>query len=126
MYRRREEQTRVFIPVLFHNLRGFDSHLIIKKFESTFCYFVGQRRGRWGYFGERDRITVIGLNTEKFTSFDLLYLRFLDSLQFLGTSLESLVDNLKKIMCEWIRIILIYQATCRRWPPRFFPRVYCL
>lgn len=66
------------IPVIFHNLRGFDSHLIMQSV---------------GLFKHK-RINVIPNNIEKYVSFSLGSLRFLDSFQFLLNSLAGLVDDL--------------------------------
>src|SRR5206468_10648218 len=43
-----------------------------------------------------ENIHVIASNSEKFTSFQVGQLRFLDSLQFLNASLDALVSNLKR------------------------------
>ena len=67
------------MPVVFHNLRGYDSHLIIKEAWRT----------------QKDEISVIPNSTEKFMSFKVGKLRLIDSFQFMGTSLEFLVGNLK-------------------------------
>ena len=69
------------IPVFFHNLRGYDSHLIMQ----------GIHR-----YANKKRISVIPNNMEKYVSFSLGNLRFLDSLQFLGpgASLDALAGNL--------------------------------
>ena len=69
------------IPVFFHNLRGYDSHLIMQ--------------GIHRYAGKKS-IRVISNNMEKYVSFQLGNLRFLDFLQFLGpgTSLDVLAANL--------------------------------
>lgn len=69
------------IPVFFHNLRGYDSHLIMQ----------GIHR-----YAEEKRISIIPNTMEKYVSFQLGNLRFLDSLQFLGpgSSLDTLAKNL--------------------------------
>ena len=67
------------IPVVFHNLRGCDSHLIM------------QHIGKFD-----DKISCIPNNMEKYISFSLGKLVFIDSLQFMNSSLGSLVDNLKQ------------------------------
>ena len=67
-----------FIPVVFHNLKHFDSHIICESL---------------GYFKNYE-IKCIAQNSEKYVSFSLGNLRFIDSYQFLGSSLETLVDNL--------------------------------
>ena len=71
------------IPVFFHNLRGYDGHLIMQ--------------GIHRYANEKT-IRVIPNNMEKYVSFQLGNLRFLDSLQFLGpgSSIEKLAKNLKE------------------------------
>ena len=55
------------IPVVFHNLRGYDSHLIM------------QEIGKYA----KD-ITVIPNTTEKYVSFTMNQFVFIDSLQFLS------------------------------------------
>jgi hypothetical protein len=68
-----------FIPVILHNLRGFDAHLIM------------QRLGKF----KKKRINVIANTNERHVSFTISKLRFIDSFQFLTTSLDILVKNLK-------------------------------
>ena len=68
------------IPVVFHNLKGYDSHLIISRLNEEVlrgCY-----------------TNVIPLNTEKYLTFSISNLKFIDSLNFLSSSLENLVNNL--------------------------------
>ena len=70
------------IPVLFHNLKGYDSHFIIQK--------IGELPKE-----EQPVISVIPNNTEKYMAFYLgKHLVFLDTFQFMGTSLAKLADNL--------------------------------
>ncbi|CAB4025284.1 Hypothetical predicted protein [Paramuricea clavata] len=73
-------QTKFFkIPVVFHNLRGYDSHPII--LESC---------------EQNIDLTVIATNLQKYLSFSFgRQLVFIDSLQFMSTSLSNLVANLK-------------------------------
>lgn len=67
-----------FTPVFFHNFRGFDSHLLIEA--------AGKYKDK--------KITCIPNNMEKYISFSVGNLRFLDSFQFMSESLGTLVDNL--------------------------------
>lgn len=62
------------IPVAFHNLRGYDSHLLMQAISKV-----------------EGRISCIPNNTEKYISFSLGQLRFIDSAQFLLASLDKLV-----------------------------------
>jgi hypothetical protein len=66
-----------------HCLRFFNQRVVAKFIEKT---------------GEtvHENVEIIGLNLERFISFEFLYLRFVDSMQFLNGSLESLVDTLAK------------------------------
>ena len=89
-----------FIPVVFHNLSGYDSHLFIKNLASP---------------DEKENIDCIPNNEEKYISFSktikvgtyldkktaqhkdkTFKIRFIDSLKFMASSLEALVDNLPK------------------------------
>ena len=66
------------IPVVFHNLRGYDSHLIMQEI---------------GKF--KMDVNVIPNNMEKYISFSLgKNLVFIDSIQFMPSSLEALAGNL--------------------------------
>src|SRR5271156_3858794 len=84
------------IPVVFHNLRGYDSHILM------------QELGRFN-----KKINIIPNNMEKYMSFSVgteyeyqqndkiikgtnFNLTFIDSFQFMPSSLEELVKNLKK------------------------------
>ena len=62
------------IPVVFHNLRGYDSHLLMQAISRV-----------------EGKVTCIPNNTEKYISFSLGQLRFIDSAQFLLAPLDKLV-----------------------------------
>lgn len=66
------------IPVVFHNLRGYDGHLLMAS--------LGKYKNR--------RIRCIANNSERYVSFSLGCLRFIDSCQFLLSPLDTLVANL--------------------------------
>ncbi|XP_043264093.1 uncharacterized protein LOC122404229 [Colletes gigas] len=82
------------IPVVFHNLSGYDSHFIIKEIATAF---------------EGD-VTVLPITKEKYISFTKyiectdeewnsrkrIKLQFIDSFKFLNTSLEKLASFLSK------------------------------
>ena len=69
-----------FVPVILHNLRNFDAHII--------CESLGKFKDA--------KLTCIAQNTERYVSFSLGGLRFIDSFQFLTSSLETLVEDLGK------------------------------
>ena len=86
-----------YIPVVFHNLAGYDTHLFIKELAKN-----------------TTNINVIAKNTENYISFSVkvevdryidkagnekvkeMELRFIDSFKFMSSSLDSLVNNLAK------------------------------
>ena len=66
------------LPVIFHNLRGYDSHLVMKELAKFNC-----------------KISVIPNGLEKYMSFTLNNnIDFKDSMFFLNSSLEKLAKNL--------------------------------
>ena len=80
------------IPVIFHNLKGYDSHFITQEIGSiiennTFTDKKGQTK--------KHKINVIPHNMEKYMTFMLgNYLAFIDSLQFMNQSLSNVAKNL--------------------------------
>lgn len=75
------------LPVIFHNLRGYDSH------------FIMQEIGKFNL-----NVNVIPDNMEKYLSFMLgKNIIFLDSFQFMSQSLSKLVDNLPEEELKYIK-----------------------
>ena len=80
------------IPVIFHNLRGYDSHFIMQK--------LGQIVKKHTYKNNKGEdkqmnINAIPNNMEKYMAFMLgNHLTFIDSFQFMSSSLDKLVSNL--------------------------------
>ena len=86
-----------YIPVIFHNLAGYDSHLFIRELSK---YMTG--------------MGIIAKNTEDYISFSIkvevdkyvdkegnertkeMELRFIDSIKFMSSSVDSLVNNLAR------------------------------
>lgn len=80
-------RTPKFIPVLFHNMSSYDSHLFFKELAKV----------------QNSSIKVIPITKEKYISItltiklaekDFLEIRFLDSFRFMSSSLDSLANNL--------------------------------
>lgn len=76
---------RPILPVYFHNLEGYDAHLLLEK--------LGQAAGKLGH-----RLECIPVTSEKYLSFDLRLttctIRFLDSLNMMSGGLDVLANNL--------------------------------
>jgi len=82
----RLDPEKLKIPVIFHNLKGYDSHFIMQKIgkiiEET-----------------KNKISVIANNFEKYISFRIgNNLQFIDSFQFMSSSLDKLSSNLDKFI----------------------------
>ena len=82
------------IPVIFHNLRGYDSHFIMQE--------IGEMAKKHTYTNKKGEkcqmnINAIPNNMEKCMAFMLgNHLTFIDSFQFMSSSLDKLVSNLPK------------------------------
>ena len=82
------------IPVIFHNLRGYDSHFIMQQ--------IGEIANKLGYTNKKGEkqdlnINAIPNNMEKYIAFMLgNHLTFIDSFQFMSSSLDKLASNLPK------------------------------
>ena len=88
-FKLRLDAKKVQIPVVFHNMKNYDGHLLMQAMARV-----------------QGEIKCIPTNTEKYISFSLGGLRFIDSLNFMQSSLDKLVkstDNfpiLQKLMPE--------------------------
>ena len=72
------------VPVIFHNLRGYDSHLILRE-ESKFDL----------------KVSVIPIELEKYMAFTINNnLVFIDSMQFMKSSLDALVKKLSLMIAS--------------------------
>ena len=79
---------KIKIPVVFHNLKGYDSHFIIEK--------LGDIIKEKNLKGEEPpNVNVIATNAEKYTAIYLdKHLAFIDSYQFMASPLANLAKNL--------------------------------
>ena len=66
------------IPIIFHNLTNYDEHFIIQSLKNNVI----------------NNISIIPQSFEKYKAFLIDNMKFLDSCQFLGQSLEQLTKNL--------------------------------
>ena len=84
--------SNIQIPVFFHNLRGYDSHFIMQQ--------IGEIAKKHVYKNKKGEecqmdINCIPNNMEKYMAFMLgKHLLFLDSFQFMSSSLDNLTKNL--------------------------------
>ena len=67
-----------YLPIVFHDLRGYDSHLLMKE---AYKHIDGD-------------ISVIPNSNGKFMTFKIGELKFIDSFQFMASSTEALTESL--------------------------------
>ena len=82
------------IPIIFHNLRGYDSHFIMQQIGE-----IAKKHAYTNKKGEKQDLSINAIpnNMEKYMAFMLgNHLTFIDSFQFMSSSLDKLVSNLPK------------------------------
>ncbi|XP_018403208.1 PREDICTED: uncharacterized protein LOC108780113 [Cyphomyrmex costatus] len=90
----------LYIPVVFHNLSGYDAHFVIKEIATKF----------------KGKVDLLPLTKEKYISFtkhvkdtsdedsrNCVKLRFIDSYKFLSSSLDKLASYLEKDKLKIVR-----------------------
>ena len=76
---------KIKIPVIFHNLKGYDTHFIMNELGELI------KKGE-----ENIKINVIAQNAEKYMAFYIgKHLSFIDSFAFMSRSLDKLAGNLE-------------------------------
>ena len=79
------------LPIIFHNLTAYDGHFILKFFKKEYAQYT-TKDGKVHYAD----IGVIPLNAEKCMSLRIGNLQFIDSFQFMASSLDRLCKTMRK------------------------------
>jgi hypothetical protein len=99
-----QTKSKFKLPVIIHNFRGYDSHLIM----------------RCGNFEDVKRISCIANTLEKYMCVDIdKHIRFIDSLQFLNASLDKLVEMRRDEIAQYQRenrAASVYEAHAHAFP----------
>ena len=85
---------KIKIPVIFHNLKGYDSHLIMQEIGAIVKNHTYKNKK-----GEEKQMNINAIpnNMEKYMAFMLgNHLNFIDSFQFMSSSLDKLASNLPR------------------------------
>ena len=91
----RLKRTRA-LPVYFHNLKSYDSHLFVKDLANTpgEVNCIPQNEEKYITFDKNIHVdTIFFFFSEKKVFFNL---KFVDTMNFMQTSLEKLVNNMPK------------------------------
>jgi len=79
------------VPIMFHNLSSYDGHFMLQFFRKEYTKYT-TRTGTKAYAD----VGVIPLNGERNILLKIVNIVFVDSCQFLATSLDNLVKALRK------------------------------
>ena len=87
------------IPIVFHNLSGYDAHLLIrdlgKKFNNQDTNVIAENKEKYISFNVSDRVKLAGVSNKDGKSvYKKIQLRFIDSCRFMASSLGKLSGNL--------------------------------
>ena len=112
----RIEPDKIKIPVIFHNLRGYDSHFIMQNIaEIVKNHKYVDKNGQ----EKQMNINCIPNNMEKYMAFMLgNHLAFIDSFQFMNSSLDKLVSNLPVEAFNYgleTVVSVLFTSTRTRW-----------
>ena len=85
------------IPVIFHNLSGYDAHLFIRELGKYTRKVEVLAKNKEDYISFSEKVKV-GERTDKngVTVLIEIDLRFINSFMFMSSSLDSLVNNLSR------------------------------
>ena len=76
-----EQKSSSFIPIFFHNVSGYDCHLVFEQLLTE-------------SFNQNYNPTIISKSLENYVSVQVGCLRFLDSYRFLSSSLQEFIASL--------------------------------
>ena len=79
------------VPIVMHNLGGYDGHFLLKNFQKKYTQYQ-TKDGKVAYAD----VQVIPLTSEKNLQIRIGNIVFVDSFQFLATSLDTLVKIMRK------------------------------
>ena len=90
------------IPILFHNLSGYDAHLFIKELGRSFnknnTGVIAENKEKYINFNVKINIKLAGVsNKDGIEVRKNIQLRFIDSCRFMASSLDKLASNLNDV-----------------------------
>ena len=88
-----------YIPVVFHNLSGYDAHLFIRELGAHTSEMGVIAKNKEDYISFSIKVPVEKYVDKNGEEKDILIeLRFIDSFKFMSSSLDSLTKNLVRIV----------------------------
>ena len=88
-----------YIPIVFHNLIGYDDHLFIKelgrRFNKNEIGVIAENKEKYISFNVKINVKLAGVKYKNGTpGYKNIQLRFIDSCRFMASSLDKLASNL--------------------------------
>ena len=95
------------IPIVFHNLSGYDAHLFIKelgrKFNKNDIGAIAENKEKYISFNVKINVKLAGVRNNGKELHKNIKLSFIDSFRFMASSLDKLASNLygtSRIQCD--------------------------
>ena len=86
-----------YIPAVFHNLAGYDAHLFIRELAKHITGMGVIAKNKEDYISFSIKVEVDKyINKDGNERIKEMELRFIDSIKFMSSSLDSLANNLAK------------------------------
>ena len=97
-----------YIPILFHNLSGYEAHLLIKelgrRFNKNDIGVIAENKEKYISFNVKISVKLAGVNyKDGIEVYKNIQLRFISSCRFMASSLDKLASNLcgtSEIQCD--------------------------
>ena len=88
-----------YMPIVFHNLSGYDAHLFIKelgrRFNKNDIGVIAENKEKYISFNVKINVKLAGVKYKNGTpGYKNIQLRFIDSCRFMASSLDKLASNL--------------------------------
>ena len=92
-------KTPDYIPIVFHNLSGYDAHLFIKelgrRFNKNDIGVIAENKEKYISFNVKINVKLAGVKYKDGTQvYKNIQLRFIDSCRFMASGLDKLASNL--------------------------------
>ncbi|XP_057305351.1 uncharacterized protein LOC130642280 [Hydractinia symbiolongicarpus] len=95
------------VPVIFHNLSGYDAHLFIRelgeKYDTQDISYIAENTEKYISFNVKIKVPIAGMEHGDGETYKKIEIRFIDSCRFMASSLEKLVNNLDDEQCKNLR-----------------------
>lgn len=113
-------QYKAFLPVYIHNLKGYDAHLFVVAlnkygYQDADITCIPNNEERYISFSKKIKVDEFFCKKENKLRPILFEIRFLDTIAFMATSIEKLVDNLSSGCDDIIKLRKAFPNTSKQF-----------